>query len=200
MSTLLGRPELGQEEERGMRVMVKRVVVLAVAIVGLTALPAAAQQYPPNENLITVSNTTPCPGQSVTIAAQTFTPGGAVTVKLGDSVVGTPTADASGKISLQATVPSSQKLGTVTVTATGPGSDDQPSLTVTASIDVTACNATPPPTAPSAGGTSGSPLPRTGSDSTMTLVRVGVALAAAGGVLLAIASKRRRRTSTAPAS
>ena len=53
--------------------MVKRMVVLAMALVALMATPAMAQQYPPNENLITVSDTTPCPGQSVTITAQTFT-------------------------------------------------------------------------------------------------------------------------------
>ena len=54
--------------------MVKRMVVLAMALVALMATPAMAQQYPPNENLITVSDTTPCPGQSVTITAKGFFP------------------------------------------------------------------------------------------------------------------------------
>jgi LPXTG-motif cell wall-anchored protein len=182
--------------------MVKRIVVLAVALVALMAAPAMAQQYPPSENLITVSDSTPCPGQAVTVAAQTFAAGGAVTVKLGDAVVGTPTADANGKISLEVTVPAGQAQGAVAVTATGPGTDDAPQLTVTASVDVVACNEAPPATVPGGGGGSagGSPdLPKTGSDSTMTLVRVGVALAAAGGLLLAVSTKRRKRTGPLPA-
>jgi LPXTG-motif cell wall-anchored protein len=178
--------------------MVKRMAVLAVAFVALMAAPAVAQQYPPGENLITVSDTTPCPGQAVTIAAQTFAAGGAVTVKLGDTVVGTPTADADGKVSVEATVPAGQAQGAVQVSATGPGTDDEPSLTVNAAVEVVACNEAPPPTTPSGGG-GGSDLPKTGSDSTMTLVRVGVALAAAGGLLLAVSTKRRRRTGAVPA-
>jgi LPXTG-motif cell wall-anchored protein len=90
----------------------------------------------------------------------------------------------------------------VAVTATGPGTDDAPQLTVTASVDVVACNEAPPATVPGGGGGSGggSPdLPKTGSDSTMTLVRVGVALAAAGGLLLAVSTKRRKRTGPLPA-
>jgi trimeric autotransporter adhesin len=182
--------------------MVKRMVVLAMALVALMAAPAMAQQYPPNENLLTVSDTTPCPGQSVTITAQTFAPGGAVTVKIGDAVVGTPTADADGKISIDAAIPAGQAQGAVQVTATGPGGADTPELVVNAAVDVVACNETPPSTAPAGGGGAGGngDLPRTGSDSTMALVRVGVALAAVGGLLLALSSKRRKhRTGPAPA-
>jgi LPXTG-motif cell wall-anchored protein len=62
-----------------------------------------------------------------------------------------------------------------------------------------ACIETPPPTTPGGGGGGGGDLPNTGSDTTMTLVRVGVALAALGGLLLAISTKRRRRTNPAPA-
>jgi LPXTG-motif cell wall-anchored protein len=174
--------------------------VLAVALVALMAAPAMAQQYPPNENLVTVSDTTPCPGQAVTVTAQTFAAGGAVTVKLGDTVVGTPTADASGKVSLQVTIPAGQAQGTVQVSATGPGADDQPQLTVNAAVEIVACNEAPPATTPGGGGGGGSDLPKTGSDNTMTLVRVGVALAAAGGLLLAVSTKRRKRTDPAPAA
>jgi LPXTG-motif cell wall-anchored protein len=182
--------------------MVKRIVALAVMFVALmAAAPATAQQYPPADNLVTVSDTTPCPGQAVTVSAQTFAPGTGVTVKLGDTVVGTPTADANGKVSLQVTIPAGQAQGPVQVSATGTGSDDA-SLTVNASVNVVACNEPPPTTTPAGGGGGnggGGGLPRTGSDSTMTLVRVGVALAAAGGLLLAISTKRRRRTNPAAA-
>src|SRR4029453_13957407 len=97
-----------------------------------------AQQYPPNENLITASDTTPCPGQDVTVTAQTFTPGSAVTVKLGDTTVGTPTADANGKGSLGVTIPAGQARGAVQFPATGPGNDA--SLTVNAAVEIVACN------------------------------------------------------------
>lgn len=178
--------------------MVKRIVAFAVMSVALMAAPAAAQQYPPAENLITVGDTTPCPGQAVEVSAQTFTPGAGVTVKLGDAVVGTPTADADGKVSLEVTVPAGQAEGALDVSATGPGTDGE--LTVNAAVSVVACNETSPSTAPASGGSGGeSDLPKTGSDSTMTLVRVGVALAALGGLLLAVSTKRRRRTSPAPA-
>ena len=179
--------------------MVKRILVLAVTLVALMAAPAMAQQYPPTENLITVSDTTPCPGQAVTVTAQTFAPGGAVTVKLGGTVVGTPTADAAGKVSLQVTIPAGQAQGAVQVSATGPGTDDTPQLTVNADVEVVACNEASPTTTPGGAGGGSDDLPRTGSDSTLTLVRVGVALAAAGGLLLAVSTKRRRRTGPAPA-
>jgi LPXTG-motif cell wall-anchored protein len=173
--------------------MVKRMLVLAVAVVGLMATPAMAQQYPPGENLITVSDTAPCPGDAVSVSAKTFQAGAAVTVKLGDTVVGTPAAGANGVVELEITIPAGQAQGAVAVTATGPGADGAVSLT--ASVDVTACNESPATTVPAGGGggAGGGDLPRTGSDGTMTLVRVGVALAALGGVLLAVASKRRRR-------
>jgi len=184
--------------------MVKRIVALAVMSVALmaAATPAMAQQYPPTENLVTVSDTAPCPGDAVTVTAQTFAPGTTVTVKLGDTVVGTPAADASGKVSLQVTIPAGQAQGAVQVSATGTGGDDA-SLTVNASVNVVACNETPPTTTPGGGGGGGGGnggLPKTGSDSTMTLVRVGVALAAVGGLLLAVSTKRRRRANPAPAA
>jgi LPXTG-motif cell wall-anchored protein len=174
--------------------MVKRMLVLAVALVGLMATPAMAQQYPPGENLITVSDTAPCPGDAVLVSAKTFQAGAAVTVKLGDTVVGTPAAGANGVVELGISIPAGQAQGAVAVTATGPGAGGEVALT--ASVDVTACNESPATTTPASGGGGaggGGDLPRTGSDGTMTLVRVGVALAALGGVLLAIASKRRRR-------
>ena len=48
--------------------MLKRIVALAVMFAALgVAAPAMAQQYPPAENLVTVSDTAPCPGDSVTV-------------------------------------------------------------------------------------------------------------------------------------
>jgi hexosaminidase len=174
--------------------MLKRMAVLVVALVGLTAAPAAAQQYPPAENLITVSDTTPCPGGPVTITAKTFTPGSTVDIALDGAPLATATAGDDGVVTVEATVPETTALGAHNITATGMGGDQSP-LHLTASVDVVSCDETAPPTtAPAAGGGGGGDdLPRTGSDTTMTLVRVGLALAALGGVLLAVATKRRRR-------
>jgi LPXTG-motif cell wall-anchored protein len=179
--------------------MLKRMAVLAAALVGLAGLaasPAAAQQYPPEENLITVSDTTPCPGGAVSITAKTFTPGSTVDVKLDGTALATATADGAGVITLDATVPETTTNGSHTITATGPGSDNAP-LDLTATIDVTSCEQTTTTTVAAGGG--GGNLPRTGSDSTMNLVRVGLGLAALGGVLLAVATKRRRRSAHAAA-
>lgn len=176
--------------------MLKRMAVLAAALVGLAAAPAAAQQYPPGENLITVSDTTPCPGGAVTITAKTFTPGSTVDVRLDGAPLATPTADAEGVITVEATVPDTTPVGSHTITATGPGSDSAP-LDLTATIDVTSCDQATTTTVAAGGG--GGNLPRTGSDGSMTLARIGLGLAALGGVLLAVATKRRRRAAHAPA-
>lgn len=178
--------------------MLKRMAVLAAALVGLAAVPAAAQQYPPDENLVTVSDTTPCPGGAVTITAKTFTPGSTVDVRLDGAPLATPTADAEGVVTVEATVPQTTTVGSHTITASGPGSDNAP-MDLTATIDVVSCDQGTTTTTVAAGGGGGGDLPRTGSDTTMTLVRVGLGLAALGGVLLAVATKRRRRAAHAPA-
>jgi hypothetical protein len=54
--------------------MVKRVMALAVLLVVARAAPAAAQQYPPTDNILTVSATIRCAGQTVTVEARTFLP------------------------------------------------------------------------------------------------------------------------------
>ncbi|HEY3143364.1 MAG TPA: hypothetical protein VGJ86_19655 [Acidimicrobiales bacterium] len=104
--------------------------------------------------------------------------------------VATPTAGADGKISVDLTIPTTTATGQHVVAASGTGSTDEP-MELKVDINVVSCQAAPPTTAAAA--TPSGSLPRTGSDSTMTMVRVGLALAAFGGVLLAVAAKRRRR-------
>ncbi len=84
--------------------MVKRLIALGVLAVLAMAAPAAAQQYPPAVNSLTVSDTTPCPGQTITIEGRTFAPGSTATVVLtsGPVTLGSATADAAGVIALQA--------------------------------------------------------------------------------------------------
>ena len=167
--------------------MLKRIAVLVVAAIGLTAGPAAAQQYPPDTNLVTVSDTTPCPGGPATVTAQTFTAGSGVSVTLDGTEVATPTAGTDGKISVDLTIPTTTATGQHVVAASGTGSTGEP-MELKVDINVVSCNQAHATTAAPSG-----TLPRTGSDSTMTMVRVGLALAAFGGVLLAVAAKRRRR-------
>jgi LPXTG-motif cell wall-anchored protein len=175
--------------------MLKRIAVLALAAVGvgLAAAPAGAQQYPPEDNLLTVSDTTPCPGGEATVTGQNFVAGTPVTISLDDQVVGTPTAGEDQTVSLTVTIPETTAEGEHLVTAVGQGIEEA-DLHLTVTIDVVSCDTpTPSPAAPGGGGD----LPRTGSDSTMNLVRIGLGLAALGGVLLALAYRKRRHAAPA---
>jgi uncharacterized surface anchored protein len=166
--------------------MLKRIAVLAVAAVGFMAVPAAAQQYPPETKTIAASDTTPCPGGPTTITGEGFDAGSTVTVTLdGTTPLGTPTAGDDGTVSLEVTIPTTTATGQHTIEATGTGI----SAAITATLNVVSCEEAPTTTVVTPGGS----LPSTGSNSTMTLVRFGLALAAIGGVLLAVAAKRRRR-------
>jgi LPXTG-motif cell wall-anchored protein len=109
--------------------------------------------------------------------------------------------DAHGKGSVEVTIPVGQPLGEAQIRALGASFEsDRSPVELFAAVDIVACDEMPPSTAPGGGDGvgGGSDLPRTGSDSTMTLVRVGVALAALGGVLVAVSSKRRKRTTGPP--
>lgn len=180
----------------------KRLVVLVVGAIGLAAAPAAADDYPPGDDLLTVSDATPCPGDSFTVTAGQFAPGSTVTVTLlPDSVLGTPAAGADGNVSLEVTLSATQALGRQTIQAAGNDDEGKP-LTLTASLDVVSCDEVPPTTAPpgtTPSGGGGGNLPTTGSDSTMNLLKVGGGLAAVGGVLIALAATRRRRNTAAVA-
>jgi hypothetical protein len=170
--------------------MVKRMVVAAALALGLLAAPAAAQQYPPAQNGLTVSDTTPTPGQTIDITVQTCAPGSSVTVTLDSDqvVLGTPTADSSGVARLSATIPANTSLGAHTIIAVCTGADDAP-LRLTAAINVVSAGG--------AGSGAGGGLPRTGDDSSLPRARIGLALLAAGGVVTAIAAKRRKAAAAA---
>jgi hypothetical protein len=168
--------------------MVKRMVAAAAVALGLLAVPAGAQQYPPAVNSLTVSDTTPTPGQTVDITAQTCVPGSSVTVTLDSDqvVLGTAAADSSGVARMSATIPANTSLGAHTIIAQCTGSDGAP-LRLTAAINVVAADG-------SGGSGTGGGLPRTGDDTSLPLARIGLALAAAGGVITAVAAKRRKAT------
>ena len=168
----------------------KRLFAAAAMAVLFMAAPAAAQQYPPAVNSLTVSDTTPTPGQTITIEGRTFAQGATVTVTLASVpvVIGTAAADPSGVVSLQATIPAATTLGLHTITATGQAPDGS-ELSVSVSITVVAADGATDP--------AGGALPRTGDDSSIPLAKLGVTLAAIGGVVTAIAAKRRKATALA---
>lgn len=175
--------------------MLKRIVVLGVALFGLTATaPALAQQYPPKDHKVDVSNMSPCPAEPFTVTAQTFAPGSTVTVQLVSTgaVLGTATADDQGKASVEVSIPDSPAAGESVrrdIAVVG-HTADQEELNLTAAIEIRDCDSDGQPV-PAAAAPSGDDLPRTGADNTKTLFKAGLALAALGGLLLAMARRRR---------
>lgn len=173
----------------------KRLLTATVMAVMLVAAPAAAQQYPPSVNSLTVSDTTPTPGQTIDIEGRTFAAGAGVTVTMSSDdpvTLGSATADAVGVAALQATIPPDTKLGAHTITAVGEAPDGA-ELSLSVSINVVAVDGAGPGATDGASGS----LPRTGSDSSIPLAKLGLALAALGGVVTAVASKRRRAAAAA---
>ena len=184
--------------------MVKGLIAAgALAIVAMAA-PAGAQQYPPAVNSLTCSDTTPTRGQTITIEGRTFATGSTATVTLstangspaavtpsaGSVALGSAIANDAGVFALQATIPTDTSLGAHTITAVGtaPGGS---ALTLSVS-----CTVVPAHVAPGAGA-GASNLPRTGSDSSIPLAKLGLGLAALGGIVTAMAAKRRKAAAAA---
>src|SRR5262245_43530800 len=168
------------------------IAAVALAVVAMAA-PAGAQQYPPAVNSLTISDTTPSPGQTITIEGRTFAQGSSVTLTLfSDPVVlGSAVADAAGVIALQATIPADLPLGAPPVTAPSPPPDGPP---LSRSVSLTVV---PAQGAGAGAGAGSGNLPRTGSDSSIPLAKLGLGLAAAGGLITAIAAKRRKAAAAA---
>ncbi|HEX5945422.1 MAG TPA: hypothetical protein VFY82_04065 [Acidimicrobiales bacterium] len=87
------------------RVMaVAAAVVAAVVAVGAGA-PASAQTYPPPVRSITVDDTTPAPGQAITITLRTCRAGTIALLGIDLKLVAAPAAGADGVASATVTVP-----------------------------------------------------------------------------------------------
>lgn len=180
--------------------MLKRILGLGVVLVGLTAAPALADdpQYPPQDELkIEVSATALCPGDSVTVSGEGFAPDSSLVVELvsNETTLGSPTADGGGAFTFETTIPETQEPGGYTVRVTGTAHDGS-DVVESAALEVQDCDDAPPAAAPAAPSSEGS-LPVTGSNATMTLIQIGLALAAVGGLLLALARRRRAALSAA---
>lgn len=81
---------------------------------------------------VSVEDSTPAPGDTVTFTASGYRSGEGVTVSLGATVLGIGTTDASGKLVLPTTIPADAAIGVTAVTAVGSGTG----LTSTGSVEV----------------------------------------------------------------
>lgn len=167
----------------------------AMAVVLMTAAPAAAQQYPPSVNSLTITDATPSPGQTVGLEGRTFAAGASMAVVMNEPTVdlGSASADDSGVASLETTIPADTSLGNHLITAVGQAPDGS-ELSLSVSINVVPADgaATVTPNANADGGS----LPRTGGDS-LPLANIGLGLAALGGLILAVTAKRRKAATLA---
>jgi LPXTG-motif cell wall-anchored protein len=159
--------------------MVKRslsmAVVVALAGLFLLAAPASAQYQPDDEQVL--DETLVRPGDPVNVSGRGCPPGYTVTTSFDGEVVATTTADGNGAYATEFAVPSGASPGTHTIT--------------TRCGDVVFTSTVTVP-----GAVSGT-LPRTGSDSTVPVVQIGLVLLAAGGLATLVARQRRAKAQAA---
>lgn len=158
------------------------MIVLLVAL-ALAAPVAGAQSYGTLDDG-TVSDSTPAPGQAVSIVIGGFMPNSDVDLVINSDPVflGTFRTDSDGVLRASVTIPAGLAAGAHTIVATGVNASNQP---VSGSITVTVA------AAPTSGGSS---LPTTGADIAAALT-VGLALVAAGTASV-IAGRRHRSEPT----
>jgi LPXTG-motif cell wall-anchored protein len=149
-----------------------------VALVALLALfglgGTASAQYTDTEGNGTVSSGTVSSGGSVTFCGDGFAPNSEVDIAVDGEVIGTVTTDADGEFCTTVTLTGA---GSHTITGVGVGANGG-TRTVTAVVTVVA------------GG-----LPRTGSDSILPAIGLGLALVALGTGL--VYGVRRQRALSA---
>jgi LPXTG-motif cell wall-anchored protein len=154
------------------------LVALMAATIGGVALAGdvGAQTYPPAA--ITAVPSVLTVGQPFTVTGVNFPANVTVTVTFNSQPVGvgTATANAVGSFTLNTQTPS-VPLGTHMIIATGGGAEASTTVQVVAT---------------QAGAAGTTPLPRTGTSSTVPLARIGIALLAAGGLVLAMTHRARR--------
>ena len=146
------------------------------------AAPAEAQQYPPEEEGVQVSDTTVTPGQPITIAGCCISGEGVITIESAPQVIGSTTGDPDdGSFSAQVTIPSDITPGTHTIRVSGEAFDGSGPVVYSTTVTVVGG------AAPGAG-----TLPRTGDDTTIPLTRVAIMLVAVGSAF--VIGARRRAT------
>src|SRR5690554_662671 len=88
-----------------MRKRLPAVAAAALAAAIVAAAPAGAQAYPPPVRSITVDDPTPAPGQAITVAMRTCTPGTVALLGIDLWLVAAPTVGPDGAARASATVP-----------------------------------------------------------------------------------------------
>jgi LPXTG-motif cell wall-anchored protein len=159
------------------------------AVLGMGS-PAIAQTGSELPQQAGASDSTPTPGQTVTITtgAGSFTPGSTVSFSLqGSSIAGTAVANSLGSASFTFTVPANAAPGRYTVVASG----TLAGTAKTAEFQITVVAGAAASPGRGQGATGQSALPRTGSDQMVPLAITGIALVGAGAGIV-VASRRRR--------
>lgn len=168
--------------------MVRKILVLAAALALLAAPGSAYAQGYGQGNFLTVDDTTPRQGQTITVTGCCYS--GSVTIDLFSAPVrlGTATAGADGIFSTEVTIPVNTTPGPHTLTATGAALDGSGVLTQSVELTVLAAGAADDGKVAGKGKTGA--LPRTGADS-LPLVQIGVALVLLGaGAVLSVRNRR----------
>jgi LPXTG-motif cell wall-anchored protein len=135
-------------------------LVALLALFGLGGTASAQDPYQPTTGAGTVSSGTVSAGGTVTFCGAGFAPNTDVDIAVGDTVIDTVETDADGEFCIEITLTGA---GTVVLTGTGVGANGEVRV-VTAVVTVVA-----------AGG-----LPRTGSDSILPAIALGLGLVALG--------------------
>lgn len=148
----------------------RTAVVFLIMSAVLFAAGAANAQYVAS---VAGDDTTPDPGQSITVSGTGCVPGEQVNFLFDGQPAGGTTADADGNFSGSVTVPSDAAPGTHTITAQCGAQVMGFEITVN------------PPAVAAA------PIPRTGSSSTIPLASIALALLAVGGLFVLFARRRR---------
>lgn len=156
--------------------MLVALAAFGLALLGVAATASAAPYT--NQLTVGVSNSSPSPGQTITVSGSGATPNGHVSFAFLGAEIGGATANASGAYSGSATIPSTA-CGTHSLVAT-----DAAGNTASTTLTLPACVP--------AGGTSagGGGLSTTGV-AVASIGGVGVVLLLGGGLMLLLGRRRR---------
>jgi LPXTG-motif cell wall-anchored protein len=172
--------------------MIRRILLVVASmglLLALGAAPASAQYQP---SPITISDSTLVVGQPFTITVTGQQPGstGTFTFNSTPILLGSATADAAGTVVFNGTTPN-VALGAHTITYAGTAADGSPS---NYSLPVTVVAADGTGNTTTTAGTGAGTLPRTGSNSTGTLLPIAAVLVAGGALMVIITRKRTSAT------
>lgn len=151
--------------------MLRRTAMALTTLLAVFALAATAQAQSYQTGSIGGNDTTPDPGQTITVSGTGCGPGEQVNFFLDGQPAGGTTADQNGNFSGPLTIPSNEAPGTHTITATCGAQVLSFEITVN---PVSTGN-----------------LSRTGASSTLPLSGIALGLLTAGGLLLLFARRRR---------